>query len=226
MGRTFTIIGGILGVILVVILIILSTRQHELTIIDKHWERQVIVEEYRTVQEEGWSIPTGGRKTGQYQDIYTYQQVFDHYDYTTESRTVPDGGHYEVVGHDSEGNPITEWVTDYRTEYYTESEPVYRQEPVYRTKYQYDIERWVFDHYETTNGRVDAPYFATPNLTDNFRTNGTKEKYTVTATKNRDDSKVGTYTLNFEDWSSVKIDQTVRVKKYVGNHIELIKDDE
>ena len=231
MGRTCKYVaigGGVLAIVITLILIFIP-KNHELTIASKNWERKVIIEEYRTVQEENWTIPTGGRKTGEYQDIYTYNQVIDHYDYTTKSRTVPDGGHYEVVGYLDNGDgaieEITQWVTDYITEYYTESEPVYRQDPVYRTKYQYDIERWVFDHYEITSGHTDEPYFAAPKLAENFRTNGTEEKYTVTAFRNRDDSKMKVYTLSFEDWSSVKVDQTVRVKIHIGDKVELIKDE-
>lgn len=223
------VISGILAIAVTLILILIP-KERELTISDKSWERKVIVEEYRTVHEEDWSIPAGGRKTGEYQDIYTYQEVFDHYDYVTKSREVPNGGHEEVVGYRDNGNgtfeEVTRWVTDYRTEYYQEAEPVNRLEPIYRTKYRYDIERWIFDHYETTSGHTDTPHFATPTLTENFRTNGTEEKYTVTAFTNRDSSKTEVYTLCFEDWQSVKIDQTIRAKVRIGNQLELIKSEE
>lgn len=38
------------------------------------------------------------------------------------------------------------WVPDYKTEYYTEEVPVYKNVPVYDTKYYYEIDRWAFDH--------------------------------------------------------------------------------
>lgn len=219
---------GILAIIVTLILIFIP-KESELTITDKSWERKVIVEEYRTVHEEGWNIPTGGRKTGEYQDIYTHQEVLDHYDYITKSREIPDGGHEEVIGYRDNGDgtfeEITRWVTDYKTEYYQEAKPVYRQDPIYQTKYRYDIERWLFDHYETTSGHTDTPYFATPTLAENFRTNGTKEKYTVTAFANRDSSKTEVYTLSFKDWQSIKIDQTIHVKIHIGNQLELIKNE-
>lgn len=57
------VISGILAIAVTLILILIP-KERELTISDKSWERKVIVEEYRTVHEEDWSIPAGGRKTG------------------------------------------------------------------------------------------------------------------------------------------------------------------
>ncbi len=220
--------GGILAVVATLVLIFIP-KERELTITDKTWERKVVVEEYCTVEEDDWHIPTGGRELYHYQSIYGYEPVFDHYEYVEKSRLVPDGYHEEVVGCRDNGDgtftEVIKNVQDFKTEYYTEREAIYRQEPIYRTKYHYEIERWVFDHYETTSGHTDTPYFATPDLAEKFRTNGTKEEYTVTAFINRDDSKTGVYTLSFEDWSSVNINQTIRAKVHVGNYIELIPDE-
>lgn len=207
---------------------ILMPTTRDLTVVDKTWERQVAVEEYRTLHEEDWSIPPGGRMTGSYRAIHHYEDVLDHYETVSKSRTVPDGGHYESDGYTDNGDgTFTEhshWVTDYKTEYYTEQEPVYRSEPVYQTKYQYDIERWVFDYYETTSGHNDEPYFASPKLNSKHRTGHTTETYRIAATyEKRGKTITDIYALDFASWKTVEIGTTIRVKVHVGKRIELIE---
>ena len=225
--KKFAIFALILIVISSMVFLLMPTKR-DLTIIDKTWERQVEVEEYRTLHEEDWSIPSGGRMTGSYRAIHHYEDVLDHYDTVTKSRTVPDGGHYESDGYTDNGDgTFTEhshWVTDYKTEYYTEQEPVYRSEPVYQTKYQYDIERWVFDYYETTSGHDDEPYFASPKLDSRHRTGHTTETYHITATyEKRGKTITDIYTMDFASWKTVEIGTTIRAKVHVGKRIELIE---
>ena len=214
-----------IAVLGLVFFLIPSTR--DVTILDKSWERQVEVEEYRTVHEEDWSIPAGGRMTGSYSAIHHYEDVLDHYETVTKSRSVADGGHYESDGYTDNGDgTFTErshWVTDYKTEYYTDEEPVYRSEPVYQIKYQYDIERWVFDHYETTSGHLDEPYFAEPELDSTHRTSATIETYRVTATYEKRGKNVNSvYTMDLADWQKVDIGAFVTVKIHLNKHLEVV----
>lgn len=208
---------------------LLKPKTVEITVVDKAWERNVIIEEYRTVQEEDWSIPAGGRMTSSYQAIHHYDTIIDHYETVTKSRQVPNGGHYETSGYQDNGDgtftELETWVTDYTTEYYTESVPVYDEVPVYRTKYRYDIERWQFDHNETTRGHNDRPYFAeTRGLADGFRTDGTTEKYAITASYFKKDKLVEKdYEIDFEKWQEVLIDHKYTVKIHAGNRLEFIE---
>ena len=206
----------------------LMPRERTLTVVGKDWARTVTVEEYRTVQEEDWSVPQGGRQTGAYRAIHHYQQVLDHYETVTRSRQVASGGHNEVVGYRDNGNgtftEVTQYVTDYTTEYYDVQEPVYRNDPVYATKYRYDIERWVFDHEEETRGTTDEPYFATPELTDRQRTNGTGERYTITGSyeARKGDVRTDTYPLTYEQWAPLQVGQSLHVKIHSGGQLELL----
>ena len=208
---------------------LLKPKAAEVTVIDKTWERNVVIEEYRTVHEEDWSIPIGGRQTGSHQEIHHYDTVLDHYETVTKSRTVQSGGHYEVTGYQDNGNgtftEITTYVPDYTTETYTEQEPVYIQVPVYQTKYEYDIDKWQFDHYETTRGHTDRPYFAeTKDLPQDFRTNGTNETYKITATytyKNKSYQK--DFKIDFDKWQAISIGDVIPVKIHAGNRLEFIE---
>ena len=217
-------------VVLLVCLFLPKTRS--LTVTDKQWARSVTIEEYRTVREEDWSIPAGGRKVGSFQAIHHYIQVLDHYETVTRSRQVEDGGHWESYGYRDNGDgTFTEesrWVTDYRTEYYTVEEPVYVSVPVYETKYSYDIERWVFDHAEQTSGHADEPYFADPPLTEKYRKNGTDESYSITAERRSlfsRDPVPTQYSVDYDDWRDIAIGDTINARIRFGNRLELIRGD-
>ena len=78
-------------------------------------------------------------------------------------------------------HPVTTPV--YRTEYYDEpeQEPVYRSEPVYQTKYYYDIDRWVEVQTYETSGNDHDPYWSSEyTLAANQRdTMRSEEYYTI-----------------------------------------------
>lgn len=145
-----------------------ATYSAPLTVQNLTWERQVEVEAYRTLTEEDWSYPSDARVLGSRQAIHHYNQVLDHYD--KKSREVPErvqsGSHSESYACGSRtvnrGNgyfeqqttyctrSVPDYTTRYRTEYY--DEPVYRQVPIYQTKYTYEIDRWVTDRFEVASG--------------------------------------------------------------------------
>lgn len=121
------------------------------TITGFSWERTITVEEERTVQESGWSVPSGGRVYEEKEEFKEYITVLDHYDTVTElkSREVLD--HYDTVTETKSRQVISGYDTTYTyqdngngtftevphktpvytTEYYTET----YQEPVYKTEY-------------------------------------------------------------------------------------------
>ena len=119
------------------------------------WETKIEIEHYETCHEEDWSIPSGGRETSHERRIHHYDHVVDHYRTVTKSREVQDGYDVSYTYSNNGDGTFTEHehhTPRYKTEYYEEEEPVYRDDPVYRTYYFYDIERWVFKHYEVESG--------------------------------------------------------------------------
>ncbi|HWK90536.1 MAG TPA: hypothetical protein VNP72_11175 [Longimicrobium sp.] len=125
----------------------------EAVVAGREWERAVEVQEYRTVREEGWDVPTGGRRLRSFRAVRDYRRVLDHYE--TRTRQVSDrvqvGTRSYTCGSRDLGNgnfedrtcTEPEYETRYRTETY--EEPVYRREPIYDTRYAYEIERWLPD---------------------------------------------------------------------------------
>jgi hypothetical protein len=175
--RSMILAGVVISAVLVALLgggswfygAFIKTTTVELTVANMTWERQVEVEEFRTLTKEDWDYPGDARVISQRREIHHYVQV------QTGTKRVPyTVSHQEVAGSHQEryacgsttvdkGNGFfsthttycSRTVTDYRTVYETKyrDEPVYRQDPVYKTKYVYEIDRWVTDRFDTAKGK-------------------------------------------------------------------------
>ncbi len=139
-----------------------SPKEVAATIDGKDWTRAIEVQEHRTVTEEDWSVPQGGRTRRSFRAVRSHRRVLDHHETRTRqvSERVQTGTRTYTCGSVDRGNGYFEdrictepqYETRYRTETY--EEPVYRQEPIYGTKYVFDIERWLPD--DTAWARGDA----------------------------------------------------------------------
>lgn len=158
------------------------------TVASKNWERAIEVQEYRTVREEDWSVPSGGREQRSFRAVREHRQVLDHYETKTRevSERVQTGTRTYTCGQRDLGNGYFEDVTctepEYTTNYRTETyqDPVYRQEPVYATKYAYEIERWIPD--DTVWARGDAarqPAWPAPQIGRNMREGARIQRYVL-----------------------------------------------
>ena len=173
-----------------------ATSTVELELTNLSWQRQIEVEEFRTLTLDGWTLPFDGRVQSQQQKVHHYDKVFDHYEtrtrqvpktrqtgsrsetYACGSRTVDNGnGTFST-----EAEYCTQTVPVYETVYRTEAyqEPVYIDEPVYQTWYVYQVDHWVFDHHDSSSGTVD-PYWPEPTLehADQRVGSGKSETYSV-----------------------------------------------
>ena len=178
------------------------------------WERSIAVEKYTLCHENGWSAPSGARVTRTNQEIHHYDQVVDHYETRTRqvAEQVLDG--YDTSYRDL-GNGQGEVVQTprYRTEYRTETyeEPVYRQELVYRTKYYYDIDKWVHDTDLRTGGDGHEPYWEETDIPTSVsnpaygvrRQAGRTEHYYVSL-QNEDREKYETE-IKYSEWSGLSV---------------------
>ena len=197
------------------------------TIEGMSWSRSVEIEEYKTVRESDWSIPPGGREVSRSEELHHYDQVLSHYETKTRTYTEQVLDHYEeyVSGYRDLGNGHFEEITSqrpvYRTETKTETyqEPVYKQVPVYQTKYTYDIEKWVHKSYEKTSGNDKTPYWSDYECQTKERIGTKSETYTVSVKDS--DGKVKDYTLSFEQWNSLNVGQEVKLKAYITGSAEL-----
>ena len=198
------------------------------TVTSMSWERSVEIEEYKTVRESDWSIPPGGRKISQSEEIHHYNQVLDHYETKTRTYTEQVLDHYEeyVSGYRDLGNGHFEEITSqrpvYRTETRTETyqEPVYVNIPVYQTKYVYDIEKWVHQSYKKTSANDKNPYWSDYKCKENEREGVRNETYTIIVKDEDGESK--DYTLPFSQWNILNAGQSVKLKASIFGDAELI----
>ena len=226
---------SIISVLLVVAMIvglvyIFMPKEQELTVSNVYWERNVDIEEYRTVDESGWEVPIGGRVK------YTREE-FHHFDsvqtgYETKFREVTKrrfvGTIDKVVGYEDNGDGTFTEITVPEDVYetYTDQEPYevpkFIKVPVNQTKYYYEIERWVYARTATASAPNKQPEWPSLNLAENERERSRNETYTVTG-KDEDGEK-HTFTLSYADWKQVHVGQVITVELSFG-HGELISVD-
>ncbi|MCE6958376.1 hypothetical protein LAZ40_04805 [Cereibacter sphaeroides] len=152
-GRMFAWILGICALLILVAgwLILGYSSETRVTVTALPWTRTIAIEELKTLHEDGWSVPAGARVTDRDRRIRSWRNVLDHYETRTRSvtRQVADGTESYACGMQDMGNGYARERTCSRTRYRsvqdteTYQEPVYRNEPVWDTFYEWDIDRWV-----------------------------------------------------------------------------------
>jgi len=191
MFRFYWIAGGAtaLLVIWLVFFSFFQTKSYSGKVVALEWERQVEVEEYRTLVESDWNVPLKGREINRTRKVHHYDSEYSH----TESRQVQKSRQVQSGSESysyscgttttSNGNgsfsTSTQYCTGtrptYSTEYYTETayDDIYIDVPVYKTWYRYEIERWVTDFWvptgdDTSDSVLDDPFWADPILEDDL----------------------------------------------------------
>lgn len=225
-GITAGILIAIMAIVGVVWLCLPKTQN--VTVQSFKWERVLEIEEYKTVQESGWSVPDGGRVYDEKTEIRSYNKVLDHYETKTRTYTEQVIDHYEdyVSGHRDLGNGRFEEIISqrpvYRTETKTETyqEPVYRQDPVYDTKYYYEIERWIHKEDLKTSGKDQNPIWKEYEYKEKEREGSKSEKYTVIVKTKKE--KIKEYDLEYDEWITLKQGQKIKLKTYINGKAKLI----
>lgn len=202
----------IVTVIIAVLSVMFFPYKKVVTVKSFAWERNISLEEYRTVQESDWNVPEGGRVYDEKTEIKSYVSVVDHYEtvWETKTREVFDHNETSTTYSDNGNGTFTEHTTTtpvYRTETYQESheEPVYRQDPVYATKYYYDIDKWVDTGNDyPSSGKDHKPYWNEDYkpMADNIRDTDRSETYTVKLDNGKTQEK------SYSEWKNMKIGDT------------------
>ncbi|MFV0401698.1 MAG: hypothetical protein ACK5LX_13930 [Oscillospiraceae bacterium] len=219
-GIVLLVAAIVLGIVLLV-----TPQQKQLTPDGFSWERTIGIEKLQPVNECSWSLPAGARLQRTSQEIYSYEQVLDHYETRTRQVAKERLSGYEdyVTGYRDLGNGLFEETTGtrpvYETYYETETyqEPIYRSEPIYRTKYHYEIDRWLHERNISTSGVEREPVWGEVILVRNERESDRTECFYLLATDS--DGKQDTYQTSREMWDSLEVGETILVKVYIGNWI-------
>lgn len=208
-------IGAIALLILALVIggsyLLFGTRKQSLTITGFHWSRDITIERFATLTQQGWQgeVPGDARILSQNYEIRTYRQVLDHYD--TRTRQVA----YQVLRRVHQtcyrdlGNGYAEsydcsytvYDTEYRTETY--QEPVYRSEPVYDWRYTYEVDRWITDHIEHSEGDDQEPAWPKFRLSEEQREGAHQERYIVVFIDGKE--KEHRHEFGYEEWKRLDV---------------------
>lgn len=207
----------------------LRPKEYDITVNELSWERCINVERYQTVDESDWYLPSDGRLLYTREEYSHSEQVLDHYETKTRQVAKEYISGYEtyVSGYRDLGNGYFEEITDqrpiYETYYETETyqEPVFRSESVYRTKYYYEIDKWLYERSVKTSGTDNSPYWGDPNLASDERTSTQSETYMVKGIDIKTEETIS-FSLSLEDWSSLNVGQNLQVKITLG-HGEILE---
>ena len=181
---------GCIGCLVVVLAIIgllgylLWPHDTIVTVAGLSWERTIEIEQRRPVKEDGWSLPAGATLIRKYRDIHHYDKVLDHYENRTKMVKVKVGEERYVCGKKDLGNGYFEDKYCTRPKYEQRKEevrePVYRKEPVYKTKYEYTVFKWLKDHTNKADGKQKpARWPEGPPQGKDWRAGKKTETYTV-----------------------------------------------
>ena len=187
----------------------------EVEVTGLEWKRTVSIEEYKTVEETAWEgeVPPGARIKSNERALHHTEKV------PNGTRTVPetfteqvsDGTESYVCGRTSKKNGYFEDKYCTRTKYKSvtktrnRTETNYKDVPVYKTRYNYLIDKWVTTDEKTTSGTDFNPQWAAVQ-TDNLRTRiGRRaENYNLLCKELGGDNKLHTIKLTAENWSKFK----------------------
>lgn len=218
---------AVIAVLLIAGIVGLLPHSSTVTVLEKSWQRSVDIEEYRLTEASGWTLPGDAVELlGTSREIHHYDQVFDHYETVTETRSEEVFDGYDTyTTYNDLGNGYFEeeehQVPRYRTEYYTveHEEPVYIPVPVYETMYRYTIWQWVFAGTETTSGTNDDPYWPQISVSDTLREAGRSEQYSVVCANKK--GAQSAYACDPELWFSLKTGGSYKIQTQSGRIIGL-----
>ncbi len=195
------------------------TREGEITGFE--WDRSITVEEYMKSRESDWYVPNGAEVLSSSREIRSYRRVLDHYETKTKkvAKRVQDG--YDI-SYKNLGNGQFKEVKKpkYKTVYEkkTVKEPVYRQEPIYDTKYYFNIDRWKAVDSLFTSGDDQNPKWAETDLPTSVespkygdkRQAERKETYRAIIKDDKGNEKKVEY--DYEKWKNLKVGDKIEYK--------------
>ena len=128
------------------------------------------------------------------------------------------------------GNGFFEEIVSHRPVYRTETrtetyeEPVYRDEPIYATKYYYEIDKWIHSYSSKSEGqKSDEMYCNVPTLQDKQREAGRTETCYISFIDEEGEKK--TYTMDRAEWDILNVGDNVTIEVVLG-HAKIHIDDE
>ncbi|MGB0523841.1 MAG: zinc finger Ran-binding domain-containing protein [Flammeovirgaceae bacterium] len=164
----------------------------EVQVKEHRWQRTVAMQEYKRVNEEGWSLPAEAQLIKSYRAVHHNDKRLIGHETKTRTKRVKVGEERYKCGTKDKGNGYFEDVYCTRPVYEsreeTYQEPVYELVPVYQTKYEYSIMRWKEIEplvAKSTGKNVYWPEPASHQQNERFKQGERTEKYTLIITDHK-----------------------------------------
>ena len=158
----------------------------EVPVTQMYWEREIEVLQYKEVEEESFDLPQGATDVQQFRAVHHYNKEVIGYDTQTRVKQVKVGERDYVCGQKDMGNGYLEDIICKEPIYESREEqievPIYKETPVYKTKYRYHVFRWNTIQSLVASGQDNRPKWPRerPEMTaqpDLFKTGKQREIY-------------------------------------------------
>ncbi|MBK9453268.1 MAG: hypothetical protein IPN95_28520 [Bacteroidetes bacterium] len=200
-NKILKIVGIAAGSLALLIFVLTWKKEIPVMVSGFSWERTIDIEKYGPHSESSWDSPPPGAY-----GISSAQEIH-HYDTRVVGRECHTETYSTVCGTTDNGNGT--FSDQYCTETREVCEDQTVQDPVYATRYYYTIDRWGFDHTETTTAKDQSPHWPVFSLTtsspERYREGKKKETYTVHLL--RKSGKPASEDVAQDRWSKMKSGQ-------------------
>ena len=216
----------VMFVALVAALIYISTLTYptEVEVTNLEWTRSIRLEEFKTVSETAWEdeVPPNARVQSQSRVVHHTDKVPDGTRTVPETYTeqISDGTERYVCGKINKKNGYFEDKYCTRTKYKSvtktrsRTETTYRDVPVYKTRYNYLIDKWIAAGEKAASGTDFNPRWENVPV-DNAKTReaGRTESYNLICKELSGNNKLHKIKLTAENWSKFKSGERLHGKK-------------
>ncbi|MEA3452593.1 MAG: Ran-binding zinc finger domain-containing protein [Bacteroidota bacterium] len=193
---------------------IIFTKEIDVKVDGKSWERTIKIEKREKVEESGWSLPTDATLISKEEAIHHYNKIQTGTVTKTRNVQVKVGEEKYVSGQKDLGNGYFEDVYSTRNIYETRTEdyeePVYRKEPVYKTKYYYSVWKWKKDDKLVKSG--DNGNAVWPNVdAKNIRSLDSVGEYKIIILDHKNNKHDKEF--QYSKWNAIKKGDILKAKK-------------
>jgi hypothetical protein len=222
--RGWLVAGAVLLALFGSCLFLFRSKESRMTLEKLSWERQVEVEQYKTVVEEKWrnELPGAARVLSTERRVHHHDkiQVGTRRVSHTVDEQVQTGTRRVKTGTRDLGNGYFEDVYDDQPVYetrqrtVTEDEPVYREDPVYADWCRYEIDKWVPAGVQKASGEDGAARWPDVASGPTQRPGKMTEKYRAIF---RDaDGKAHEWEPDYDHWKPLRAGEQYRVVTRMG----------
>lgn len=216
-SKVITVFGVVTFISILVFLLAPYKVQAEVT--GFSWNRNIYIEEMKTVKESDWTIPSGARVYDTKEEVYDTEKVIDHYEEVKVTKTKQEIVDYSISTEyeysDNGDGTYTEYEVEVKTPIYanveyetTEQVPVYKDVDIIKTKYYYEIDKWFNKYTKSSSGTDKNPYWNN-DYTLGFNQRDTRKSENYYIHYNNNDEKAS----NYNEWMQTEIGDSVTITK-------------